>query len=191
MLNNPPLTPTTGGRMIEPQAVEAGDIVVATTNGLRSAVIRAVTSGPVSHVMVSVGNNKVVEALGEGTREIELDHDVLDSAVADATLAVAFRRTSITSSQVNTIVNNVRSAIGDSYNYWGVIQKLLTEHVGVPREVSLPTDSFYCSQLVLAAFASAGVPLLNQGDISAWPTNIVSFNDFGGPLLQYVGHLRA
>ena len=182
----PPLTPATGGRLINEQTLKTGDIVVLTTDGLVSDIINTVTDGPVSHVMVSVGNNQIVEAVRDGIRKISLN-----AALDDATLAVAFRRKSITNSQIDTIVNNVQSAVGESYNYWGIIKRLLTEHVSSTYEVPLPTDSFYCSQLVLTAFASAGVPLLGRGDVSAWPTNIVSFDDFGESLIEYVGHLRA
>ncbi|MEL7358308.1 MAG: hypothetical protein AAFN40_17315 [Cyanobacteria bacterium J06560_6] len=181
-----PLTPDTGGQSIDVTAVTSADVIVTTTNGLVSDIIRAVTSGPVSHVMVSVGNGQVVEAVRDGVREISLR-----DALLDATLAVVFRRSGISTGGVDTVVANVRSVVGDTYNNWGVVQRLLTEHVGAIREVPIATDSFYCSQLVLTAFDSAGFPLLTSGDISAWPTNLVDVGDFGESLLEYVGHLIA
>lgn len=186
MPDPPPLTPSTGGMSIDTSALTAGDVIVTTSRGVVAAAIEAVTSGPVSHVMVSVGDSQIVEAIRDGVREITLT-DALDGA----TLAVAFRRTSITSDAVDNTVANLRSAVGDSYNYWGVIRELLTQFSGSTRQVPIATDSFYCSQLILTAFASSGFPLLASGNVTAWPTNIVPTDDFGDSLLEYVGHLIA
>ena len=107
MMPDPPLlTPSIGGMSIDASALTAGDVIVTTSRGIVAAAIEAVTSGPVSHVMVSVGDSQIVEAIREGVREISLV-DALD----DATLAVAFRRTSITSDAINTAVANLRSAV--------------------------------------------------------------------------------
>jgi len=185
-MTDPPLTPATGGRSIGLNALEKGDIIVSTTSGLVSAAIRAATNGPVSHVMAFVGGDRVVEAVRENVREI-----TLSDALNDTTLAVTFRHASITSDGVNTLTANIQSAVGNRYNYWGVILNLLAEHIGSIRRVPIPTDSFYCSQLVLTSFASAGFPLLDQGDVNEWPTAIVPVEGFGGSLLKYVGHLVA
>ena len=181
---DPPLTPATGGMSIDATALNPGDVIVTTSRGAVAAVIEAVTSGSVSHVMVYVGDDNIVEAIREGVREVSLT-----DALNGATLAVAFRRTGITSSAIDTLTANVRSAVGDNYNYWGVIQQLLTEFSGSSWHVPISTDSFYCSQLILTAFASTGFPLLSSGNVTAWPTNLIPTDDFGGSLLEYVGHL--
>ena len=62
------LTPTDGGRLVSVEDLLPGDILLSADPGIASAGIRLLTTSPVSHAAVYVGEAEVAEALGGGVR---------------------------------------------------------------------------------------------------------------------------
>ena len=67
------LTPTDGGRLVRPDELLAGDILLSADPGIASAGIRLLTTSPVSHAAIYVGNGEVAEALRGGVRLRSID----------------------------------------------------------------------------------------------------------------------
>lgn len=190
-----PLDPGVGGRSISVAALKAGDIIVSTTRAFASRIIRLGTVSPVSHVMLYVGDAKVIEAVGSGVRET-----TLDAAVADAILAVAYRHPQLDATRAAAVVAHARSRVGNPYNIAGVafqgyrilnpLPAAVIEAVG--RRLGVEpgqAGAVYCSELVLEAFERAGVPLtVGARPAQSRPDQVAQF---ARSSLGYVGHLKA
>ena len=190
-----PLDPGAGGRSIGVAALRAGDIIVSTTRAFASRIIRLGTFSPVSHVMLYVGEGKVIEALGSGVRET-----TLEGAVADAILAVAYRHPQLDAARTAAVVAHARSRVGNPYNIAGAafqgyrilnpLPASVIEAVG--RRLGVQpgqAGAVYCSELVLECFERAGVPLTTGSrPAQSTPDQVVKF---ARSSLGYVGHLKA
>jgi uncharacterized protein YycO len=199
-----PLDPGTGGISIDERMLQVGDLVLSTTGAVSSWIIRAGTGAPVSHSMVYIGDGQVVEAVAQGV--------VLRSladAVSDATTAVAFRKPGLTPEQGAMVRDFVGQQVGKPYNKMGIVRQAgyqldravfcsgktgeaLDRCLNWVGHVNLGTSddsTFFCSELVVAAFANAGAPL------TATPPNWTSPGDLAelrlSGRLSYVGHLKA
>jgi N-acetyl-anhydromuramyl-L-alanine amidase AmpD/uncharacterized protein YycO len=199
-----PLDPGAGGRSIDASALAVGDIILSTTAATVSNAIRSMTGAPVSHAMVYTGDGEqVVEAIGDG-----VTFRPLAEALADATVAVAFRHPTLTDDSALLVRDFVGRQIGKPYNYWGIVRqarfridsavcRLLGDEararcVNFYGRVNLGTggdDSFFCSQLVLAAYEAAGLPLTSSPPNWASPGEVAELQLAG--TLNYVGHLKA
>ena len=190
-----PLDPGAGGRSIGVAALKAGDIIVSTTRAFASRIIRLGTVSPVSHVMLFVGDGKVIESVGSGVRET-----TLDAAIADAILAVAYRHPQLDAARAAAVVAHARSRIGNPYNIAGVafigyrmlnpLPAAVIEAVG--RRLGVEpgqAGAVYCSELVLECFERAGVPLtVGARPAQSTPDQVAQF---ARSSLGYVGHLKA
>ena len=188
-----PLDPGAGGRSIGTSALQAGDIIVSTTRQFVSRAIRLGTLSPVSHVMLYVGDGRVIEAVGSGVRET-----TLAAAIEDAILAVAYRHPRMDAAHATVAVAYARTRIGNPYNYAGAAYQgyrllnplpaavidAISRRLGV--EVG-QAGAVYCSELVLEAFERAGVPLAARPGQST-PDQVVQIARSN---LTYVGHLKA
>jgi Phage-related lysozyme (muraminidase) len=199
-----PLDPGTGGRSIDENALQMGDIIVSTTSHVQSRLIRWATQSQVSHTMIYIGGGQVVEAVGEGV----MLHS-LREALNDATVAVAFRYPGLTSTQALMVRDFAGQQLGRPYNYWGIVRQggfqldrlvFCSGRTGAAYDscvnwvgrVNLgrgSDDSFFCSQLVLAAYQHAGVPLTNSMPHWNSPDDLAQLGL--SRRLGYVGHLKA
>lgn len=189
-----PLDPGVGGQSIDVSALQVGDIIVSTARHPVSYLIRGGTVSSISHAMIYVGNGNIVEAVGSGVREVPLA-----TAIDDAILAVAYRHSAITASQAQTAASFARAQVGRPYNYAGVagvanrIMHPILSRVGdaIANRMGFHRDearSFYCSELVFAAFEQAGAPLVASSAGTSTPSDIV---DLSRNIVSYVGHLKA
>lgn len=199
-----PLDPGTGGRSIGQDVLENGDIILSTTTATISRAIRRMTSSTVSHSILYIGNGQVVESVGSG---VELK--TLNQALHGASVAVAFRKPNLTATQGLQIRDFAGQQLGRSYNYWGIVrQARFRIHSQACRLFSDPAkrrqcenfvgrvnlgagqnDTFFCSELILAAYRHAGVPLTAQPPHWGSPEELANLRLTG--MLEYVGHLRA
>lgn len=198
-----PLDPGVGGRSISESALETGDIIISTTNARVSRLIRWATHSVVSHAMIYIGDGQVVEAIGDGVTLRSLAQ-----AVNDATVAVAFRHPTLTPTQAMMVRDFAGQQLGKPYNYWGIVQQggfqldrqiFCDSKTGAEYEscvnwagrVNLGNggdDSFFCSQLVLAAYQNAGVPLTSTPPHWNSPDDLAQLGM--SRRLGYVGHLK-
>jgi uncharacterized protein YycO len=200
-----PLDPGNGGQSIGLDALAIGDIILSTTDARISRWIRAATGSQVSHTMLYTGDGgQVVEAIGDG-----VTFRPLAEALAEATVAVAFRVPNLTDTQALIVRDFVGQQIGKSYNYWGIVRQAgfqldratwcrnktgadYDSCVNWAGRINLGTadnESFFCSQLVLAAYQQAGVPLTSTPPNWGSPEDIAELRLSGR--LGYVGHLKA
>lgn len=207
------LNPSNGGELIKASALQPGDIILTAENGLNSVGIRLITLSPVSHAAIYMGNNQIAEAVGSGIRIRSADAMLEDEATV-----VAFRHPDLTAGQAVQINTFVASHEGKKYNYLGVmlqapfaLERRMCELPLVPsmvRDFCIRgiaavqlglgrNDQFFCSQFILEAYRSAGLPLtdadprlINPGDLLHMREGDVPSVMIHKPL-KYVGHLKA
>jgi hypothetical protein len=144
----------------------------------------------------------VVEAVGQGV----ILRSLTDS-LADDSVAVAFRYPGITEEQQLMVRDFAGQQLDKPYNYVGIVrqatfqvessncdalpgelQQTCRTWIGKVLLGSGNTDTFFCSQLVLAAYASAGIPLTTDPPVWGTPQDIVELSLSAH--LAYVGHLK-
>ena len=207
-----PLSPTTGGRSIEQDSLNVGDIILSTTKSLPSDIIRIATDSLVSHALLYIGNGEIVEAVKEGvvrkSLKAALDGDNPNEA---ATLAVALRYPNLTSEQADKIKNFAMAQVGKKYDYKNVLivqpqvqmnkreceqkfsdpkkVRICREYIGTVDLGTDTNDKFICSELVLAAYKDAAIPLTALRPSRNSPQDIAEL--YLDKILEYVGHLIA
>jgi cell wall-associated NlpC family hydrolase len=206
------LTPTDGGRLVRPEELLAGDILLSADPGLASAGIRLLTTSPVSHAAIYVGNGEVAEALRGGVRLRSIDR-----VLKEETVVAAFRHPLLDEAHAQRMTEFAREQVGKPYDFVGVVmhapfalQRRVCELPGVPtllREACLSTlatlqlihggdDRFFCSQFVLESYRAVGLPItrarphwVSPEDIMHMRAGDVSSLPVEQPLI-YVGHLK-
>lgn len=215
---NKALNPSNGGQLIGAESLKPGDIVLTADNGLKSSGIRLITLSPVSHAAIYVGidtlgEHQLVEAVGEGIRT----RSVREFLQEESTI-VAFRHPEFNHQHLPGMNAFVGKHMGRKYNYLGImlqapfaIERRLCELPLVPslvrdfciRGVAAVqlglgrNDQFFCSQFVLEAYRSAGLPLTDADPRLFSPGDLLHMREGDVPSvrihrpLQYVGHLKS
>ncbi len=198
-----PLDPHTGGRSIPVSALEVGDLLVSTTREVPSRLIRLVTQAPVSHAMLYIGDGQVVEAI-----EKAIVLRTVEEAVADSHLVVAFRHPVLTPEQALRVRDYAGQQLGKPFNFVGILRQAgfqldrrtfcngktgdeydqCVRWVGRVNLGTATNDRFFCSELVLKAYESAGIPLTTTPPNYNSPGEIPELLQNG--TLTYVGHLK-
>ena len=206
------LAPTDGGRLVSPEELQAGDILLSADKGVASAGIRLFTVSPVSHAAIYVGDGQIAEALGGGVRL-----RTMARVLEEESVVAVFRHPALDDERALTLRRFAREQIGKPYDFVGVmmhapfaLQRRVCELPGVPtvlREACLSTlatfqliqggdDRFFCSQFVLESYRAVGLPLtrarphwMSPEDIMHMRAGDVSSLPVEQPLV-YVGHLK-
>ena len=206
------LTPTDGGRLVGPDELLAGDILLSADPGLASAGIRLLTTSPVSHAAIYVGNGEVAEALRGGVRLRSIDR-----VLEEETVVAVFRHPALDEERAQRMSRFAREQVGKPYDVVGVVmhapfalQRRVCEFPGVPtvlREACLSTlatlqlihggdDRFFCSQFVLESYRAVGLPITRARPHWVSPEDILHMRAGDVPSLPveqpliYVGHLK-
>ncbi|MEM1411875.1 MAG: hypothetical protein AAGH19_05895 [Pseudomonadota bacterium] len=193
-----PLDPGMGGRSVDEQALQIGDVIVSTTPALISRVIRKATGSVVSHAIAYIGGGQVVEAIADGVVLRSLRQ-----ALMEATLAAAYRKPGLGLAQGLQIRDFLGQQLGKPYDYSGIVgqagfqldRRVLcvegtidcVRRVGNNNMRLQRFDKFFCSELVAAAYRRAGVPLTPEPPSWVSPDDIAKMRLSGN--LEYVGHL--
>jgi hypothetical protein len=131
-----------------------GDILLNTTNAALSNAIKDVTKSNYNHAAIYVGNGKVVEAVGKGVREITLKEFLGDK---DIVRVMVLRNGNLTANQQDAVASFAKSKVGAKYNVGGLIGAAVKYK---PHNFAyFDRADYFCSQLVAAAFSSAGAAL--------------------------------
>ena len=206
------LTPTDGGRLARVEDLLPGDILLSADPGIASAGIRLLTTSPVSHAALYVGDGEVAEALGGGVRL-----RTMAKVMEDESVVAVFRHPALDDELASRVSAFAREQVGKPYDFVGVmmhapfaLQRRVCELPGMPtvlREACLSMlatfqlihggdDRFFCSQFVLEAYRMAGLPLtrarphwVSPEDIMHMRAGDVSSLPVEQPLV-YVGHLK-
>ena len=206
------LTPTDGGRLVRPEDLLVGDILLSADPGIASAGIRLLTTSPVSHAAIYVGNGEVAEALRGGVRLRSIDR-----VLQEETVVAAFRHPVLDEERAQRMSQYAREQVGKPYDFVGVVmhapfalQRRVCELPGVPtllREACLSTlatfqlihggdDRFFCSQFVLESYRAVGLPITRARPHWVSPEDIMHMRAGDVPSLpveqplMYVGHLK-
>ncbi|MDB5873404.1 MAG: Distant relative of cell wall-associated hydrolase [Ramlibacter sp.] len=211
-MQNPGLSPANGGLAIDVQALQPGDILLSSANGMTSVGIRMLTLSPVSHASLYVGEGQVAEAVGEGIRRRGIA-----ALLAEESTVVAFRHPGVREENMEKMRAFVAETVGTRYNLVGVmlqapfsIERRLCELPLTPslvREFCVQgmgavqlglgrSDRFFCSQFVLEAYRRAGLPLTETDPRFLSPADLLHMREGDVPsvrslqTLLYVGHLK-
>lgn len=209
---NPALTPRNGGQLIAGEALQPGDILLSAANGIPSIGIRLLTLAPVSHASLYVGDQQVVEAVGQGVRMRKLDDVIGEEAVV-----AVFRHPELRPEQGDAIRRFAMQNVGKPYDHFGIvlqapfsIQRRLCELPLIPEVVrnaclqgiatiqlgTANNDRFFCSQLVLESYRQAGLPLTHADPRWVSPADIMHMREGDVPAMRthqslaYIGHLK-
>ncbi|MBK4714064.1 MULTISPECIES: YaeF family permuted papain-like enzyme [Tenebrionibacter/Tenebrionicola group] len=202
-------------RDIAPEQLLAGDLLFSSSLGLTSLGIRLFSTSSVSHVAVYIGDGQVAEAVGDGVQIVTLD-DVL----RHSDKLFALRLADLTPEQAQSITRFAHSKNGSRYNYGGIAEMvpfMLTKQLCSLNPFSrdfrqqciqglasaqLSTvngqtkNSYFCSEFVTAAYASAGRPLTHGESSWVSPSDLMHMRvgDVASlapeQSLIYVGHLK-
>ena len=91
--------PENGLTFIRPSDLRAGDILFSSEGSIRSLGIRVFSNAAVSHSFIYLGDGKIAEDVGSGTRI-----RALDEALQETNLTVAFRRPDLTPENIQAII---------------------------------------------------------------------------------------
>jgi hypothetical protein len=211
-VQNPGLNPVNGGLAIGEQALQPGDILLSSANGMTSMGIRMLTLSPVSHASLYTGDGQVAEAVGEGIRRRSVA-----ALLAEESTVVAFRHPGVREEHLEKMRGFVAETVGTRYNYVGVmlqapfsVERRLCELPLTPslmRDFCVQgmgavqlglgrSDRFFCSQFVLEAYRRAGLPLTETDPRFLSPADLLHMREGDVPsvrslqTLVYVGHLK-
>lgn len=211
-IQKPALSPQNGGQLIQPEAMQEGDIILSAANSITSTGIRVLTLAPVSHAAIYVGNGRIAEAVGHG-----VGIRTVDQVLKEESVVVVFRHPRLAPEQAKGVREFALSHVGKRYNTLGVVLQApfsLEKRVcdvpllpGVLRDFcargiatiqlgARSNDRFFCSQFVIEAYRQAGAPLADADPRWISPADIMHMREGDVPSLkvtqplQYVGHLK-
>ena len=172
--------------------LEPGDVILTAGKGSTSLAIRFGSTSTVSHAMLYIGNGDVIHAIGEGV----VKHPIT-LALGGTTRAKVYRHKRATDKQKKSIVSYARAQIDRKYDRGEVMgaanpaaMALVSPLAGLAL-AALKThnifqgnrNEFFCSELVVAAYQSAGLPL------GGWNPSTYSPGDLQHTTLTYIGSL--
>jgi uncharacterized protein YycO len=131
-----------------------GDICLSTTKTAISNAIKLATGSSVSHAFLYLGDGKIAESIGDGVVVRPLA-----AARAEYSLILGFRHPRMTPALADKVIRYAAEREGLRYDMRGVVGAKLPGLGDDP-------NSWYCSELVAAAFQAAGLPLAPTRHIS-------------------------
>lgn len=165
-----------------------------------STAIKAGTVSPYSHAMIYVGDNHVVEAVGEG-----VVRRGLSLALYGCDRATVFRHSAATLQQRQQVIAFAMWSVGGEYAVPGVATAsgaIMATPLGVALSAGRTVAnaalsltgrrrSYFCSELVADSYLSAGLPLGIYGRTPSFmnPGDIAEFSDRNPAVLVNLGGL--
>lgn len=133
-----------------------GDILLTTSVGKKSGVIRAVTRSDISHAMLYVAHGSVMDSTGDGVHARNLQRQIYDD---DCAIYAYRTKDAIDSETMDNIIAYVRSETGAPYATFEAMKSPLKWGVKGGK-------AQFCSRLVARAYANAGYPLTDNPDFT-------------------------
>jgi cell wall-associated NlpC family hydrolase len=167
-----PKNPFVGLPHLTEAQLEPGDIIATTSADLLSQATRIATWSRFSHVALYVGNGMIEDATGIGVKVRPLDA-LLAHSSADGVM----RDDAVSDAQLATVVTDALKYLNKPYNFAGFAAIATEKSAGVAEAASrgissviavlsraetLPAsvtngDAYFCSQLIMTAYADAGI----------------------------------
>lgn len=129
-----------------------GDIILTTTTDLLSKAIRLVTNGDISHALVCVSSQSVIDSTGEGVRSRNPQRLFWED---DCAVYVRRLAGGLSDTQSRQIVDFVRERIGVRYTAFEAARTVV-------GGANTPSRKQFCSRLAAQAYASAGLHLVDD-----------------------------
>jgi hypothetical protein len=203
------VSPSSFGRSIDVGSLLPADIILTSRPGVISSAIRGVTSSPVSHAILHIGNGRIIEATAAGVDIYGLDLAFKDDGGGEVNYAVVLRSPDVDEAVGRNIVDYAKSKLGSSFNYFGFFKYVALMvrlhpdlYSGKPYEIrtqmsnwigkvelGVPdTTEVFCSQLLVEAFQAGGADFTRAPADWTAPGDVLLKLKEG--YLEYVGHLR-
>jgi hypothetical protein len=132
-----------------------GDILLNTTEATISKAIHLVTNSVYNHAAIYLGDGQIMEAVGHGVRQTSLKQFLSDN---DIVRTMVVRDVNLSDTQRDKIAEFAISKNGKPYNFPGLIAGAWTTKL-IHNADDVHLSSYYCSQLVTAAYSYAGAKL--------------------------------
>lgn len=179
------------------------DIILTTGNHKVSAIIRNAIGSDVSHTMIYIGNQRIVEAVEPVVRE-----ESWQKASEEVTLAIVLRRRNMDNTARAAVVETALGFKGRPYDYIGAIGSgmygdrrgnllaaaactvlpigcaIAMSEINENARTENADNKFFCSELVTRSFTAAGYPIVDGRATDATPATVRVSSQ-----LMYVGHL--
>lgn len=183
---------------VEFSQLSKADIIFTTSNHYQSVAIRKATNSIISHTMLVIAQDAIIEAIDPDVREASwktaLDH-------AEATVAIVMRRTGLANgADQDKVVAAARKFNNLPYDTYGaassgmagnkrnqilgavgcsLIGAPVCVHIAKQLEENVKDEnadkSFFCSELVSRAFSAAGFPII-EGKATYANPNMVYYS---------------
>lgn len=188
---------------IEISHLRKADIILTTGDHKVSEIIRNAIGSDVSHSMIYLGNEEVIEAVENG-----VERNAWKTSSQEVTLAIALRRRNMDEAARNAVAEAALKYKGLPYDVAGAIGSgmygdrrggvlasmactvlpigcaIATSEINRNARDENADSKFFCSELVSRSFTAAGYPIIDGKATNATPATIrVSTS------LMYVGHL--
>ena len=204
--------PQAGVVLVQPMELQSGDILFSANSSLNSRILRLFGNTSVSHAFLYLGDGEVAEAVGSGVHIMPLTESIDENP-----LLVVYRHPQLNELQAEKIREFARAEAGGKYNYMGIIKQtpytvtrkvcelpviprafrhLCLNTMAVVQVTPFSSDRYFCSQLVVAAYNYAGLPLTKTPVEWVAPGDLLHMRAGDIPSvvpvypLQYIGHLR-
>ncbi len=132
--------------------LKPGDIILTTTSGLPSRVIRKVTKSDISHAMLYVQHCSVIHAFGDGVHSDNTQRILFDPDLAVHVLRL---RSALPVQMAQEICEDVRSKVGTEYSKFEAMRAA----TGQGKTFS---SRQFCSRLVAQAYEKFGYSLVKN-----------------------------
>src|SRR5262249_24483850 len=122
----------------------------------------------------------------------------LTDSLQEASLAVAYRHPEVDDETALKIRDFVGNRIGKAYNYVGVAQQGINKYCSLRGNIiceritggsTIKHDTYFCSELIWAAYTNAGIKLSNTAPQWSKPGDVP--NLALKKAMNYIGHLKA
>lgn len=202
----------TDGTVLAFEDLRPGDIILSSAPTLSSAGIQLLTFAPVSHAALYIGEGRVVEAIPP-----RVQVRFLERLLAEEDMAFVLRDPELSDEQAARMAEYALGQTGAAFSYFGVtlqapfsLSRRLCElplvpsalrdaclrGLGLVHYLASSETRFFCSQLVLKAYARAGTPLTSADPRMIAPADILHMREGDVPSvrirqpLRVVGHLK-
>ena len=209
---NPSAEPVGKNAFVSADQLRPGDILLTSMPGIAAAGIELLTTAPVSHAAVYVGEGRVIEAVRSGVRTRSIEQ-----IMAEESIALVLRYPGLSHAQAGRIREYAQHKLGAGFSFFGVtmqapysisrkacelplvaapMRDACIRAMGVFSQLAESERQLFCSQLVLQAYRSAGVPLTDADPRIVSPGDILHMREGDVPSLRirkalhYVGHLK-
>lgn len=141
-------------KVINISALNIGDIILVSSKRLNSKAIRIATMSRISHAMICVGAQSIIESNLDGVHSSNPMRHIFNDA--DNVYLLRLKR-DLTKFEIDKIIKHARSMVGASYSKKEAISTVNIKKANLSRKQ-------FCSRLVAQSYKAAGIQLVKNTD---------------------------